>query len=710
MRRLLVILGIAVAAIVILLVLGATLLNVNRFRPRIQAELQAKLGRPVTLGELHLHLFPFAIKVDGLSIAESPAFPSSQPFATAQEVYASAGLLSLIHGNPKINDITLSQPHIELIRNPQGVWNYSTLGSPSAATPPAPTTAKAPAPPTPSPGPAEAPKSTGEEGGLTLNHLEITGGQIAVTDLKTKAPRTVYNNIDVTLANFAPGKPFDLDAAIHFPGKGKELLSFKGKAGPMETTTQATPVDGRISIEEVALAGLNSISAGSIPPNTDAVATGQATVTSQGGTIGAKGTLDLNNAVIQGKKLDAPINVQYDVKFNQTTDQISIASSTTKVGPTAVALSGLVNAGTTPSTVNVRIATNNASITELSRLASLFGSASNNSDQVKGNVSAALNVTGTVKNPQVQGTISAPNIQAQEIALTNVKANARMNNGVVELNPLTSGIFGGTETGSITLDTKPVNPLCTSKLHFAGVDTNALLSAVSTAKNTLYGQLTADTNLSFNIDAAANLAKTLNGTLNLAVANGRLQNVNILNELAKVGKFLNAAPAQQSGNSTPLQKLAGTLDIRNGVASTNNLVAVLPEGSLAAAGTMNLVDQGLNLHVNAVLANSFSKQVGGNNVGGFLNTALANKSGELVLPVIVTGTMAHPVFQPDVQAIAKMKVSSLLPTTGDPTKLGQGIAGGILGNVVGRNKNNNGQQQQQNNNPLGGLLKGLQKK
>src|SRR5947209_4717185 len=112
MRKVVIILGIVVAAIVILLVLGATLLNVNRFKPRIQNELQAKLGRPVTLGDLHLHLLPFSIKVDGLSVGESPAFPSSHPFATAQEVYASAGLLSLIRGNPQINDITLSQPHI----------------------------------------------------------------------------------------------------------------------------------------------------------------------------------------------------------------------------------------------------------------------------------------------------------------------------------------------------------------------------------------------------------------------------------------------------------------------------------------------------------------------------------------------------------------------------------------------------------------------
>src|SRR5262249_50334517 len=136
MRRLVIIVSIAVAAIVIVLVLGATLLNVDHFRPRIQAELQKKLGRQVTLGELHLNLFPFSIKVDGLSVGESPAFASPHPFATAKEVYASASLMSLIHGEPQVNELRLNQPQIELIRNASGIWNYSTLGNPPAASAP----------------------------------------------------------------------------------------------------------------------------------------------------------------------------------------------------------------------------------------------------------------------------------------------------------------------------------------------------------------------------------------------------------------------------------------------------------------------------------------------------------------------------------------------------------------------------------------------
>ncbi|MBV8865797.1 MAG: hypothetical protein JO210_10425 [Acidobacteriaceae bacterium] len=191
----------------------------------------------------------------------------------------------------------------------------------------------------------------------------------------------------------------------------------------------------------------------------------------------------------------------------------------------------------------------------------------------------------------------------------------------------------------------------------------------------------------FALVSSNELPQTLNGTVGFNVTNGQLKNVNILNELSKVGKFLGSAPAQ-GGSATALKKFSGTLNIVNGVASTNNLTAVLDAGSLAANGTMNLVNQGLDLHMTAALASGTSKAVGGTQVGGFLNTALANNKGELVIPVIVTGTMAHPTFSPDAAALAKMKMNNLLPSVSDPSKLASGImggkgAGGVVNGLLG---------------------------
>jgi hypothetical protein len=130
---------------------------------------------------------------------------------------------------------------------------------------------------------------------------------------------------------------------------------------------------------------------------------------------------------------------------------------------------------------------------------------------------------------------------------------------------------------------------------------------------------------------------------------------------------------------------------------------------MAATGTVNLVSQGLNMHVTAVLNKSFSQSVGGTGVGGYLQTALANKNGELVFPVIITGTMNHPLVAPDVQQIAKMRMNNLLPTAGGLLSGKGGNLGSMVGGALG------GQQAQQpgkpatqqQNNPIGGVLNGI---
>ncbi|HEX6466495.1 MAG TPA: AsmA-like C-terminal region-containing protein, partial [Terriglobales bacterium] len=229
--------------------------------------------------------------------------------------------------------------------------------------------------------------------------------------------------------------------------------------------------------------------------------------------------------------------------------------------------------------------------------------------------------------------------------------------------------------------------------------------------------------------------RTLNGTASIDLQNGKLANVDLLKEIASVGKFLQIGRSSQ--NFTNLVQMAGTLAIHNGVASTNNLKAVIDGGTLAADGLMNLVDQTLNMHLTAVLNKDYSQKVGGSQIGGFMNTALANNRGELVVPVIVTGTFAHPNFAPDVQKIAQMKINNLLPTSANPGQLTSGVLGsllgkngpssggqgglqGVLGALSGKQQNNNAPatdnnnaaqpQQQSPQGAIGDLLNRLGKK
>lgn len=874
MRIRYIVIPVVVLIVAIVAVVAILAGNVDKYRPRVQAELQQKLDRQVTIGHLTLRLFPLSIRAENVTVTDSPAFQSPRPFATAKALYISVGLFSLLSGNPEVKELTLDQPQIELIHNSAGVWNFSTIG-----------------------GPSQGGSSNSQ---ISLNELKIQDGQVGIADQATNQPRSVYDHIDLRLTDFAPGKQFGIDADAHLPGQGKQLLSFKGKAGPLQPgNSAATPIDGHISLQEVSLAAANRFASGVLPPQTDAVLTGAADVTSQGPQLSAKGDLNVQNATLRGAKLDFPIKANYDLNANRAQDVIQIKSGSLALGSTSFTMSGTVDEHAKPANLNVQLSTRNSSITELAKLAGAFGVAFNPTYQVKGFISADISAKGPATSPQLNGSISAkqlqasggeikepvsvpeidltlapdvirsntfnatsgsttvngnfslsqystpneivdatfkteganiaellnmgkaygvdaaqgmsgtgklsanihvqgpvartsdlnysgtanisaatlttpsltkpiqihsanaqfsqnsiaisglsasigatglqgnlsaknfaapdvqfalssdkidtaelesltapqqpahpaaahttkPNqpslidsmtgsgtltagtIRAQDIVLTNVHANCKLNRGLITLSPLSAGIFGGTENGTLTLDVRPANPLCSVNAKFAGVDTNALLSAVSSAKNTLYGSLAADTNLRFALVSSNELPQTLNGTVGFNVTNGQLKNVNILNELSKVGKFLGSAPGQ-GGSETALKKFSGTLNIVNGVASTNNMTAVLDAGSLAANGTMNLVNQGLDLHMTAALASGASHAVGGTQVGGFLNTALANNKGELVIPVIVTGTMAHPTFTPDAAAMAKMKMNNLLPSVSDPSKLASGIMGG----------------------------------
>ncbi len=174
-------------------------------------------------------------------------------------------------------------------------------------------------------------------------------------------------------------------------------------------------------------------------------------------------------------------------------------------------------------------------------------------------------------------------------------------------------------------------------------------------------------NQTFSTPPSGDVTQTLNGPFAFTLTNGKLTKLDLMNELGKIGKF--------SGGSkgyTAISSMSGTFDVHNGVANTNDLKAALDVGTMAATGTINLVNEALGLHLTAVLDKGFSQSVGGSGVGGYLNTALANKNGELVLPVIITGTMSHPAVAPDLQKIAQMKLNNIVPSARRHSRIAAG--------------------------------------
>ena len=205
---------------------------------------------------------------------------------------------------------------------------------------------------------------------------------------------------------------------------------------------------------------------------------------------------------------------------------------------------------------------------------------------------------------------------------------------------------------------------------------------------------------------SAEVTRAINGTLNLSLNDLRMNGADVGHQLASIAGFLK--PGQTDQGFTNISRMTGNVVVTNGVAQTNNLQALLDIGNIAVTGNANLVTQALNLKANAVLSKATSQQVGGSGVGGYMNTALSNSQGELVIPILVTGTFQNPRFAPDLQSVAQMKLKGLVPDFNNPG----GALSGVLGNFLGQKKGTQAQagqepQQQPAQNAVQSILGGL---
>jgi uncharacterized protein involved in outer membrane biogenesis len=276
------------------------------------------------------------------------------------------------------------------------------------------------------------------------------------------------------------------------------------------------------------------------------------------------------------------------------------------------------------------------------------------------------------------GEVTIDKVAHDELVLNNVSATVTVDQGIIKLNPVKAGLFGGRHLGSITINTRARPATFVADSNLRQVDANQLLSAMSPIKEKLHGVLSAASAVRFASSGTADsIAQSLDGRVSIDLAEGKLANTDLMQQLANVAQF-----SRDPDNPEPftrLIRLDGDFEITDGIARTDNLRAIIEGASLAGDGSVDMARQALNLRVTAVLSRDYSEAVGGTAIGGFMTTALANRNGELVIPVIIRGTFEDPQFAPDLQKLAEMKIERLLPTTENPGEFTSGILGSIPG-------------------------------
>ena len=116
----------AAIAIVLLFAVAAgewALHHLDRYLPDAIAYIQKKTGEQVEIHHATATLFPLGFRLYGLDIRNPAPFPNGY-FLRVPTVEAGVKLWPLLHGTVAIRKLTLKQPVINFISDPDGLWNF----------------------------------------------------------------------------------------------------------------------------------------------------------------------------------------------------------------------------------------------------------------------------------------------------------------------------------------------------------------------------------------------------------------------------------------------------------------------------------------------------------------------------------------------------------------------------------------------------------
>ena len=328
---------VVLAVLVVVILVLPFVIPVNQFRPTIEEKASAALGRKVQIGDLRLSLLRGSLSAENLSIGDDPRF-SSSPFLTAKSLNVGVELMPLIFSKTlKITGITIDTPQVTLLRNPAGVWNFSSLGGAAA---------KAQAKQAP------AGKTSNAAADLSVSKLGLQNGRITVGQTGSRK-LSGYDNLNITASDVSMVSKFPVTVTADLPQGGRFKLD--GTAGPIDQEdTSLTPLDAKLAISALNLAstGFLDSSAG-----LGGIVDLDGTVSSRDGAAEIKGNVKLSKALLVagGAPAGVPVDVNFNTKYNLRKNAGVLNPSVLKIGSAAAHLGGTYDASGEATVVKIKM-------------------------------------------------------------------------------------------------------------------------------------------------------------------------------------------------------------------------------------------------------------------------------------------------------------------------------------------------------------------
>jgi AsmA protein len=390
MNRTLKIVGIVVAVLIVILIALPFLINVNSFRPRIEAEATEALGRQVKVGNLSLSILSGSVSADNISIAEDPAFGTT-PFVAAKSLKVGVEVWPLITSKQlHVTDITLEQPEITLLKTAAGKWNFSSLGGNATK--------------------ASTPSNSGSSapGNLSVGKLSVTDGKLIVGTANSKAKPHIYDKVNISVSNFSPTSQFPFKLTAKLPAGGDADIS--GQAGPINASDAAkTPFEAKVKVNN-----MDIVASGFIDPASGiaGLANFDGTLNSNGSVAKAVGTFTGNKLQFspKGSPAQKTVVIKHTVDVDLDKQAGNITQGDVEIGKAVAHLTGAFKTEGEKQVLNMKLNGPNMPVEELEAMLPALGVILPSGSQLKGGtLSADLAIVGPIDKLVITGPVRLAN-------------------------------------------------------------------------------------------------------------------------------------------------------------------------------------------------------------------------------------------------------------------------------------------------------------
>jgi len=600
------------------------LVDLASYQDQYKPLIEGALNRKIELQSIRLTIWPrIGARVVGFMVMDDPSF-SATPFASLSSLDVGVKLLPLLSKQVEIEEITLRNPLITVIKNKDGITNLSTLGPRTAA-------------------PAAPEKPQPEQGDplqalalLAVDRVSIDGGTLMYHDLSTAANQEYQIQdlaLHLTSVHLGETPTVHLNATVQPHGIP---VTLDGRFGPLRQTLEIQGYDFMVGIGKTALRVSGALLGGKLEATLSAPSISSADVPV---------ALPLTKPV-EIRDLHAVAHAPYPLKQGASAMELADVSDLglkIHTGGSALNVKGTLLAG------HAKVMMTSPSIS-----------------------TADLPVDTGLKKP---------------VELKNLEVNADLKGQDARLSNLSFQLFDGDAKAQGGMTLGSASPPFNGKVLIRGLQLKPVLEALSPdSKLSMSGTAAADIAVAGRGFSMPDLTKALEGPGHVEVKEGKLEGVNLTGEALALLKV--AGISLDQAKATAFSTLETNFMIKQGIVNIQRLLADSHDFQATGNGTVGFDQRlNLAVNLNLMQGMS-QKIAGSSSVArvamkdGRLRVPLLI-TGTVQSPSYGLDTKAFTgKLQEQVQEKAKGAVEGLLQGTTTPSDLkkeGEDLLKGLLG-------------------------------